>query len=61
MSGPTEFEILQNFEEIVELALPLDKFKKLYQDVNASKNLVLHRVTVCQTRVDVRLRLHYKS
>ena len=60
-SGPTEFEILQNFEEIVELALPLDKFKKPYQDVNTSKNLLLNRVTFCQTRVDVRLRLHYWS
>ena len=53
VSGPTEREILQNLEEIVELALPLDKFKKPYKDVNTAKNLILNRVTFCQARVDV--------
>ena len=53
VSGPTEREILQHLEEIVELALPLDKFKKPYKDVNTAKNLILNRVTFCQARVDV--------
>lgn len=51
--GPTELEILGHLEEIVELALPLDKFKKPYKDVNTAKNLILNRVTFCQTRADV--------
>lgn len=53
MSGPTDREILQHLEEIVELALPLDKFKKPYEDVNTAKNLILNRVTFYQARVDV--------
>lgn len=53
MSGPTDQEILQHLEEIVELALPLDKFKKPYEDVNTAKNLILNRVTFYQARVDV--------
>ena len=52
-SGPTELEILGHLEEIFELALPLDKFKKPYKDVNTAKNLILNRVTFCQTRSDV--------
>nr|XP_058952586.1 uncharacterized protein LOC131779985 [Pocillopora verrucosa] len=51
--GPTDQEILQHLEEIVELALPLDKFKKPYEDVNTAKNLILNRVTFYQARVDV--------
>lgn len=53
VTGPTELEILKNLEEIVELALPLDKLKKAYTDLNTAKNLVLNRVTFCQSRVDV--------
>ena len=52
-SGPTEQEILQHLEETVELALPLDKFKKPFEDVNTAKNLILNRVTFYQARVDV--------
>ncbi|CAH3036645.1 unnamed protein product [Pocillopora meandrina] len=44
---PTEFEILQHLEEIIELALPLDKFKKPYQEVNTAKNLIFNRVKFC--------------
>ena len=51
--GPTEQEILNNIEDIVEQALPLDKLKKGYTDLNTSKNLILNRVTFCQSRVDV--------
>ena len=51
--GPTEQEILNNIEDIVEQALPLDKLKKGYSDLNTSKNLILNRVTFCQSRVDV--------
>ena len=51
--GPTEQEILNNIEDIVEQALPLDKLKKGYTDLNTSKNLILNRVTLCQSRVDV--------
>ncbi|CAH3032064.1 unnamed protein product [Pocillopora meandrina] len=36
MSDPTDREILQHLEEIVELAIPLDKFKKPYEDVNTA-------------------------
>lgn len=35
-SGPTQLEILQSSEEIIQIALPLDK--EQYQDVNPSKN-----------------------
>lgn len=52
MSGPTEFEILQNLEEIVGFSLPLDKLKLSYTDVNTAKNFILNRVTFCQSRVD---------
>lgn len=51
--GPTEQEILNNIEDIVEQALPLDKLKKGYADLNPSKNLILNRVTFCQSHVDV--------
>ena len=51
--GPTEQEILNNIEDIVEQALLLDKLKKGYSDLNTSKNLILNRVTFCQSRVDV--------
>ena len=51
--GPTEQEILNNIEDIVEQALPLDKLKKGYTDLNTSKNLILNRVTFCQSHVDV--------
>jgi len=51
--GPTEQEILNNIEDIVKQALPLDKLKKGYADLNTSKNLILNRVTFCQSRVDV--------
>lgn len=52
VSGPTEQEILQHLEEIVELALPLNKFKKRYEDGNTAKNLILNRVTFYQACVD---------
>ena len=55
ISGPTEFEILQNLEEIVGLSLPLDKLKLSYMDVNTAKNFILNRVTFCQSRIDVSL------
>ncbi|CAH3130944.1 unnamed protein product [Pocillopora meandrina] len=61
MSGPTEREILQHLEEIVELALPLDKFKKPYEDVNTAKNLILNRVTFYQARVDVNIKADMES
>ena len=51
--APTEQEILNNIEDIVEQALPLDKLKKGYTDLNTSKNLILNRVTFCQSGVDV--------
>jgi len=35
--GPTEQEILNNIEDIVKQALPLDKLKKGYADLNTSK------------------------
>lgn len=53
--GPTEFEILQNLEELVGLSLPLDKLKVSYTDVNTAKNFILNRVTICQSRIDVSL------
>ena len=53
VSGPTEQEIRQHLQKIVELALPLDKFKKPYEDVNTAKTLILNRVTFYQARVDV--------
>ena len=52
-SGPTELEILQNLDEIVEQALPLDKLKNASSDVNTAKNFVLTKVTFCQSRDDV--------
>lgn len=45
--GSTEFEILQNLEDIAEQALPLEKQKKLYTDLNTAKNLIINRVTFC--------------
>lgn len=35
--GPTELEILNNIEDIVVQALPLEKLKKTYADLNTSK------------------------
>lgn len=55
ISGPTEFEILQNLEEIVGFSLPLDKLKLSYTAVNTAKNFILNCVTFCQSRVDVSL------
>lgn len=56
MSGRTEFEILQNLEEIVGLSVPLDKiFKLSYIDVNTAKNYILNCVTFCQSRIDLSL------
>lgn len=52
MSGPTEREILHNIEDIVDHALPLEKLKKGYTDLNTAKNLILNRVTFCQRRID---------
>lgn len=54
--GPTEREILHNIEDIVEHALPLEKLKKAYTDLNTAKNLILNRVTFCQRCVDVSMR-----
>ena len=51
--GPTEHEILQNIEDIVEHALPLEKLKMAYTDRNTAKNLILNRVTFCQRRINV--------
>ena len=51
--GPTELEILKDLDEFVEQALPLEKLKKAYTDINTAKNLILNRVTFCQSRVDV--------
>ncbi|XP_068699580.1 uncharacterized protein [Montipora foliosa] len=53
MSGPTELEILKDLDEFVEQALPLEKLKKAYTDINTAKNLILNRATFCQSRVDV--------
>lgn len=52
---PTELEILRELEVIVEQALPLEKLKKTYKDLNNAKNFILNRVTFCQTRVGVSL------
>lgn len=51
--GPMEREILHNIEDIVDHALPLEKLKKGYTDLNTAKNLILNRVTFCQRRIDV--------
>ena len=62
VAGPTELEILTNLEEIAELSLPLDKLKRQYNDINTAKNLILNRVTFCQSRVDVsKFYCHYLS
>ena len=37
----------------MEQVLPLEKLKKAYTDINTAKNLILNRVTFCQSRVDV--------
>ena len=55
ISGPTEFEILQNLDEIVRLSPPLDKLELSYTDVNTAMNVILNRVTFCQSCIDVSL------
>lgn len=57
--GPTELEILNNIEDIVVQALPLEKLKKTYADLNTSKNLLLNRVSFCQSRVDVSMHSNF--
>ncbi|XP_068733016.1 uncharacterized protein [Montipora capricornis] len=51
MSGLTELEILRELVVIVEQALPLEKLKKTYKDLNTARDFILNRVTFCQTRV----------
>lgn len=53
--GPTEREILENLGDVVEHALPIEKMKMAYSDLNTAKNLILNRITFCHTRVDVML------
>jgi len=40
--GPTEHEILENLD-VVEHALPIEKMKMAYSDLNTAKNLILIR------------------
>jgi len=40
--GPTEREILENLD-VVEHALPIEKMKMAYSDLNTAKNLILIR------------------
>lgn len=51
--GPTERDILPNIDDVVEHALPVDKMKNAYSNLNSAKNLILNRITFCHTRVDV--------
>ena len=52
-TGPTEMQILQNIEDIVHHALPVKKLKDAFSDLITAKNLILNRVTFCQSRIDV--------
>ena len=51
--GPTEREILANFEDIVEHALPLEKMKNAYSNLNSAKNIILNHITFWHTPIDV--------
>ena len=51
--GPTELAILHNIEDIVHHALPVKKVKDAFSDLNTAKNVILNRITFCQSRVDV--------
>ncbi|RMX52168.1 hypothetical protein pdam_00019880 [Pocillopora damicornis] len=46
-------QILQNVEDIVHHALPLKKLKDSFSDLTTARNLILKRVTFCQSRIDV--------
>ena len=58
-TGPTELEILQNIEDVVHHALPVKKMKDAFSDLNTAKNLILNRVTFCQSRINVSRRLNF--
>ena len=46
-------QIIQNIEDIVHHALPVKKLKDAFSDLITAKNLILNRVTFCQSRIDV--------
>ncbi|CAH3155509.1 unnamed protein product [Pocillopora meandrina] len=46
-------QILQNVEDIVHHALPVKKLKDSFSDLTTARNLILKRVTFCQSRIDV--------
>ena len=49
-------QILQNIEDIVHHALPVKKLKDAFSDQTTAKNLILNRITFCQSRVNVSTR-----
>ena len=52
-----ERDILANLDDIVEHALPIEKTKMAYSDLNTAKNMILNHITFCHTRVNVMLNL----
>ena len=46
-------QILQNIQDIVHHALPIKKLKDAFSDLITAKNLILNRITFCQSRVNV--------
>lgn len=46
-------QIHQNIEDIVHHALLVKKLKDAFSDLTTAKNLILNRVTFCQSKIDV--------
>ena len=52
-SGSTERVILANIGDIVEHALPIEKMKTVYSELNSTRNLIVNCNTFCHNRVAV--------
>ena len=55
--GPTEHDLLANLDDVEKHALPIEKMKMAYSDLNTAKNMILSGMTFCHTRVNVMLDL----